>query len=186
MAEAQLIGRGARYFPFMAPEQPDAARENASTIAMWNILCASCWGCLATTLTCPATERTEKGVLDFARSKRFFYVGFYVGHGPQGFVLFNYINQRWRRRWDSNPRDPSGPTPLAGERLRPLGHISAAGYSRASIGYTRVNWPFIETCRDGPQALEMAWKDTERNSFWARHGHRPWSYAECWVVIKSS
>ena len=27
MAEAQLIGRGARYFPFMAPEQPDAARE---------------------------------------------------------------------------------------------------------------------------------------------------------------
>ncbi len=27
MAEAQLIGRGARYFPFMAPDQPDAARE---------------------------------------------------------------------------------------------------------------------------------------------------------------
>ena len=27
MAEAQLIGRGARYFPFVAPEQPDAARE---------------------------------------------------------------------------------------------------------------------------------------------------------------
>ena len=33
----------------------------------------------------------------------------------------------WRRRWDSNPRDPSGPTPLAGERLRPLGHVSADG-----------------------------------------------------------
>ena len=32
---------------------------------------------------------------------------------------------KWRRRWDSNPRDPSGPTPLAGERLRPLGHVSA-------------------------------------------------------------
>ena len=31
----------------------------------------------------------------------------------------------WRRRRDSNPRDPSGPTPLAGERLRPLGHVSA-------------------------------------------------------------
>lgn len=27
MAEAQLIGRGARYFPFLAPDQPDAARE---------------------------------------------------------------------------------------------------------------------------------------------------------------
>ena len=27
MAEAQLIGRGARYFPFIAPDQPDAARE---------------------------------------------------------------------------------------------------------------------------------------------------------------
>lgn len=27
MAEAQLIGRGARYFPFMAPDQPDASKE---------------------------------------------------------------------------------------------------------------------------------------------------------------
>src|SRR5699024_7724241 len=27
MAEAQLIGRGARYFPFVAPKQPEAARE---------------------------------------------------------------------------------------------------------------------------------------------------------------
>lgn len=27
MSEAQLIGRGARYFPFVAPDQPDAARE---------------------------------------------------------------------------------------------------------------------------------------------------------------
>ena len=27
MAEAQLIGRGARYFPFIAPDQPDAAKE---------------------------------------------------------------------------------------------------------------------------------------------------------------
>ena len=30
----------------------------------------------------------------------------------------------WRRRRDSNPRDGFPPTPLAGERLRPLGHIS--------------------------------------------------------------
>ena len=33
----------------------------------------------------------------------------------------------WRRRRDSNPRDGFPPTPLAGERLRPLGHISADG-----------------------------------------------------------
>ena len=38
---------------------------------------------------------------------------------------------KWRSRWDSNPRDPSGPTPLAGERLRPLGHSSADGHSEA-------------------------------------------------------
>ncbi len=32
---------------------------------------------------------------------------------------------KWRRRGDSNPRDGSSPsTPLAGERLRPLGHLS--------------------------------------------------------------
>jgi hypothetical protein len=31
----------------------------------------------------------------------------------------------WRRRWDSNPRDGFPSTPLAGERLRPLGHVSA-------------------------------------------------------------
>ena len=32
---------------------------------------------------------------------------------------------RWRRRRDSNPRDGFPSTPLAGERLRPLGHVSA-------------------------------------------------------------
>ena len=32
---------------------------------------------------------------------------------------------KWRRRRDSNPRDGFPPTPLAGERLRPLGHVSA-------------------------------------------------------------
>ena len=31
---------------------------------------------------------------------------------------------KWRRRRDSNPRDGSPSTPLAGERLRPLGHVS--------------------------------------------------------------
>ena len=36
----------------------------------------------------------------------------------------------WRRGRDSNPRDGSPPTPLAGVRLRPLGHLSA----RVDIG----------------------------------------------------
>jgi hypothetical protein len=31
---------------------------------------------------------------------------------------------KWRRGRDSNPRDGCPPTPLAGERLRPLGHLS--------------------------------------------------------------
>ena len=31
---------------------------------------------------------------------------------------------KWRRGWDSNPRDGFPSTPLAGERLRPLGHLS--------------------------------------------------------------
>ncbi len=32
----------------------------------------------------------------------------------------------WRRGWDSNPRYRLRYTPLAGERLRPLGHLSTA------------------------------------------------------------
>ena len=36
----------------------------------------------------------------------------------------------WRRRRDSNPRDGFPPTPLAGERLRPLGHVSEVASSR--------------------------------------------------------
>ena len=31
----------------------------------------------------------------------------------------------WQRRRDSNPRNALTFTPLAGERLRPLGHVSA-------------------------------------------------------------
>ena len=34
----------------------------------------------------------------------------------------------WRRGWDSNPRYRSRYTPLAGERLQPLGHLSASRY----------------------------------------------------------
>ena len=43
----------------------------------------------------------------------------------------------WRRRRDSNPRDDSSPTPLAGERLRPLGHVSADAYTVTLCLFTR-------------------------------------------------
>ena len=39
----------------------------------------------------------------------------------------------WRRGWDLNPRGDFSPTPLAGARLRPLGHLSAAPYTGQAI-----------------------------------------------------
>ena len=42
-------------------------------------------------------------------------------------VFFLWGN--WRRRRDSNPRYRFRYTPLAGERLRPLGHLSARGFT---------------------------------------------------------
>lgn len=42
-------------------------------------------------------------------------------------VKIGFFMKQWRRGWDSNPRYPSGYTPLAGERLRPLGHLSGKG-----------------------------------------------------------
>ena len=48
---------------------------------------------------------------------------------------------KWRRRWDSNPRDPFGSTPLAGERLRPLGHVSADPSTGQPPGKTRPKAP---------------------------------------------
>ena len=48
-------------------------------------------------------------------------------HGPR----LGFARCRWRRRRDSNPRDSSPSTPLAGERLRPLGHVSAHGSTGA-------------------------------------------------------
>ena len=58
---------------------------------------------------------------------------------PQDTLRVYYIdikgnNAWWRRRRDSNPRDPSGPTPLAGERLRPLGHVSADLFMEMGMG----------------------------------------------------
>ena len=80
---------------------------------------------------------------------------------------------RWRRRWDSNPRYPLGYTPLAGERLRPLGHVSADGYSRASTGYTRRNSSQVCSCVQGSQTLKSALKGTGRHRSGARFGQLP-------------
>ena len=52
-----------------------------------------------------------------------------------------YLKRLWRRRRDSNPRDPSEPTPLAGERLRPLGHVSVNRYI-GSLEPAQVDYVF--------------------------------------------
>ena len=51
--------------------------------------------------------------------------GVYRGRAFRLIVCFQGLRwHKWRRRWDSNPRDGCPSTPLAGERLRPLGHVS--------------------------------------------------------------
>ena len=54
---------------------------------------------------------------------------FHLIHQSHIFMDHIAIRGGWQRRRDSNPRDPHGPTPLAGERLRPLGHVSVAPFS---------------------------------------------------------
>ena len=65
---------------------------------------------------------------------------------------------RWRRRRDSNPRDSFPSTPLAGERLRPLGHVSADPYSWPNIGNTRRNCLTPVIGVRPPQSLEIPLK----------------------------
>ncbi len=57
---------------------------------------------------------------------------------------------KWRRRRDSNPRDGFPPTPLAGERLRPLGHVSADAYIQANVWITRQNCPVPKKALNWP------------------------------------
>ena len=58
-------------------------------------------------------------------------VGMNGGSWRDAISIFSYfqcnMKKGWRRRRDSNPRYRSRYTPLAGERLRPLGHISVGG-----------------------------------------------------------
>ena len=54
------------------------------------------------------------------------------------------IKGTWRRRRDSNPRYRSRYTPLAGERLRPLGHVSEEVFSLSQRDSTSG---FFRHCR---------------------------------------
>lgn len=66
----------------------------------------------------------------------------------------------WRRRRDSNPRDPSGPTPLAGERLRPLGHVSVDAYIQENAWGTSGNLRKYRECRDRGDSGGYRGRDT--------------------------
>ena len=79
----------------------------------------------------------------------------------------------WRRRRDSNPRDGFPPTPLAGERLRPLGHVSTDAYSQANIGITRRFCPSAKKPYHTRKPAQVAPRGTERLRVWARSGQFP-------------
>jgi hypothetical protein len=57
--------------------------------------------------------------------------GSHFDDSRQSPYLYDYYNKLgyWRRRRDSNPRTSYPVTPLAGERLRPLGHVSIDPFS---------------------------------------------------------
>ena len=76
----------------------------------------------------------------------------------------------WRRRRDSNPRDGFPPTPLAGERLRPLGHVSADGYILANDGNTRRNFHFALYSDKIVEPFEITVKHNDLCGLWARIG----------------
>ena len=90
-------------------------------------------------------------------------------------VFFLWGN--WRRRRDSNPRYRFRYTPLAGERLRPLGHLSARGFTmRQSL---RLQGLFV--LRPHFDGRIATWKEAGRRC-WPRGGGlrygsgREWHY----------
>ena len=74
---------------------------------------------------------------------------------------------QWRRGRDSNPRDDSSPTPLAGARLRPLGHLSADRDTRVA---TRIARAFLEICAPKPRKILLLlvtiYKNAVRATVW--------------------
>ena len=64
-----------------------------------------------------------------------------------GGVPNNHLFARWRRGRDSNPRWVSPHTPLAGERLQPLGHLSnVLGLLARLTGFEPVIASFVDWC----------------------------------------
>ena len=72
----------------------------------------------------------------------------YLTHNHQTPYLLVIIAIKgwWQRRRDSNPRDPHGPTPLAGERLRPLGHVSTEPFSNEFTGGQEAKGAKMNVC----------------------------------------
>ena len=96
-----------------------------------------------------------------------------IGRNAPRFLSDYNVLSAWRRRWDSNPRDPFGPTPLAGERLRPLGHVSTTFPISPSARDSRRIRHTPSKCPDPAEPLESAWKGTVLRWLWARFGQFP-------------
>ena len=97
-------------------------------------------------------------------------LGTAVGTARAARKFINDFKGNWRRRRDSNPRDGFPSTPLAGERLRPLGHVSTDGYSRTTDGNSSINSATCGAAEGVSQTPEKARKRTGMNRLWARFG----------------
>ena len=66
--------------------------------------------------------------------------------GGVRYYFIDYHTNRWRRGRDSNPRYRSRYTPLAGERLRPLGHLSVFLYAANNTTFIKKSKDFMMAC----------------------------------------
>jgi hypothetical protein len=92
---------------------------------------------------------------------------------PNYLILFNYFRvcggDEGIRTLERLPV-----TPLAGERLRPLGHVSTDAYNRANIRFTRPKTDNLAHIQNDRFTGELAWNGTHRHTMWARFGHFPY------------
>ena len=94
-------------------------------------------------------------------------------HDPKRLILNNYFGvcggDEGIRTLERLPV-----TPLAGERLRPLGHVSTDAYNRANIRFTRPKTDNLAHIQNDRFTGELAWNGTHRHTMWARFGHFPY------------
>ncbi len=90
------------------------------------------------------------------------------------FVFQVFTSHSWRRRWDSNPRDGFPSTPLAGVRLRPLGHVSTCVCSGATRQTQAAKHTGVGIYRrsTGRRAFEASLRGAEAASAHADAGAR--------------